>query len=81
MEVGELQIENERLTQQNMLLTEENFEMRSSLTLNAAHSCATISLAGQQQMVEPTSAFGAHSLENDKKVLFYTGLPSYTVYE
>ena len=82
IEIGELQIENERLTQQNMLLTEENFELRNDFRLNAAHSCATTSLAGQQQMVESTSAFGTHSLENnDKKVLFYTGLPSYKVYE
>ena len=83
IEVGELQIENEKLFQANRELYEENCQLKKQIIgVNVAFSFTTSSLCNEMRMEKSKIRFGAHSLKNDnKKTCFYTGLPSYEVFE
>ena len=83
IEVGELQIENEELFQANRELYEENCQLRRQIIgVNEAFSYSASSSCNEMRMEKDMIRFGAHSLKNDdKKTCFYTGLPSYVVFE
>lgn len=82
IEIGDLQIENEILVQENQDLKEENLELKNQLFgLQTASVYAMNSFVTSANM-EAANRFGARSLQNDdRKVLFYTGLPSYEVFD
>ena len=83
VEVGELQIENEKLLQANMELYEENCQLKTQIIgVSEAFSYTTSTLFYEIQMEKGKIRFGAHSLKNDdKQTCFYTGLLSYEVFE
>ena len=91
VEIGELQIENEQLIQENAKLREEVDMLRNQMfhlthLCNSSSQSATItqqqmsSIAQQSQ--QKKAELTALSLKgDDKKVRFYTGLPNYEVFE
>ena len=91
VEIGELQIENEQLIQENTKLQEETDKLRTQM-VHLTHLCslssqsATIAeqqvLSIAQQAQQKKAEFTALSLKgDDEKVRFYTGLPNYEVFE
>ena len=91
VEIGELQIENEQLIQENTKLREEIDKLRTQM-VQLTHLCslssqsATIAeqqvLSIAQQAQQKKAEFTALSLKgDDEKVRFYTGLPNYEVFE
>ena len=80
MEIGELQLENEVLEHKVSKLEEENQSLLIQLVQSQSivHSQPVLSFIQRQAV---TDKFGIHMLkENDSKILFYTGLPSYKIF-
>ena len=70
IEIGGLQIENKTLLQENNDLKEDNLELKNQL-----YGLQTASFITHTHMTA-ANLFGTHSLQNDdRKVLYYTGLP------
>ena len=90
MGIGELQIENEQLIQENTKLREEIDQLRTQV-FHLTHLCSLSSQAATtaQQQVLPITQQAQQEAEltalslkdNDDKVCFYTGLPNYEVFE
>ena len=78
VEIGELQIDNKILVQDNERLGEENLLLKSQLSeLMCVHNITSSALKSQK-----SNEFSARVLKgDDKKVCFYTGLPSYDVFK
>lgn len=75
VEIGELQLENEALVQQVMKLGEENHALKQ---LVQSQQSLCMSLA--DSTCSP-AVFGLDLIkDDDSKILFYTGLPSYKVF-
>ena len=85
VEIGCLQIENEVLNEENIHLKEENIKLKEEnmklkkvvvgnmvITANSLQKC--------RQGILLTKKYGTHLDEDDSKVYFYTGLPTYKVY-
>ena len=83
IEVDELQIGNEKILQANMEVYEENCQLkRQIIGVNEVFSYTTSTFFNEMRMEKGKIRFGAHSLKNDdKQNCFYTGLPSYEVFE
>ena len=82
IEIGDLQIENEILVQENQDLKEENLALKNQLLGLPTASLYTMNSFITSTNTEAAYRFGAHSLQNDdRKVLFYTGLPSCEVFD
>ena len=92
VEIGELQIENELLLQENENLKEENRQMKNRISqLTHLHGISSQSALTAHQQLRglvlretqlPPTEFNAQSLmDDDDKVCFYTGLPSYKVFK
>ncbi len=84
IEIGELQIENEQLCIDFAELEDQNFSLKQEMSsLNAMLSETwqpSLHAVNTQHDQEP--GFTAASLKgDDKKVTFYTGLPSYTAFQ
>ena len=80
MEIGELQLENEVLEHMVSELEEENQSLLVQLVQSQSivHSQHVLSFTQRQAV---TDKFGIYMLkDNDSKILFYTGLPSYEVF-
>ena len=82
MEIGELQIENEQLFQENTKLQDEIERLRTQ-EFQLKHLCNVSSkLVRQQILSKKALGLSALSLKNDAQaVCFYTGLPNYEVFE
>ena len=82
IEIGEIQMENEELLQVNMKLSEENLQLKSQILRFDVCCTNYMYLNKHMQMEKAKNRFGAHSLKNDdRKTCFYTGLPSYKLFE
>ena len=79
-QIGELQLENEVLEHKVSKLEEENQSLLMQLVQSQSivHSQHVLSFTQRQAV---TDKFGIHMLkDNDSKILFYTGLPSYEIF-
>ena len=78
MEIGELQLENEVLEHKVSKLEEENQSLLVQLVQSQSivHSQHVLSFTQRQAVTEK----GIHTKDNDSKILFYTGLPSYEIF-
>ncbi len=84
IEIGELQIENEQLCIDFAELEDQNFSLKQEMSsLNAMLSETwQPSLHAVNTQLDQEPGFTAASLKgDDKKVTFYTGLPSYTAFQ
>ena len=90
MQIGELQVVNEQLEQENIKLWEEIRLLKDQVSY-LTHQCNLSSqsaIVAQQQMLSVQTTqqerpeISVLSLKgDDKKVCFYTGLPNYNVLE
>ena len=81
VEIGSLQIENEHLKVKNMALKEENTKLKQvilRLQGGMCHSRMIAENALKSSML--TKRFGPYLDEDDEKVRFYTGLPTFKLY-
>ena len=79
VEIGTLQIENELLKEENRKLKDDNMNLKEEVVKLRCNSSLTHTMAAMKRHL--TKRFGACYLdEDDNKVCFYTGLPTYKVF-
>ena len=79
-EIGTLQIENDLLKEENRKLKDDNMNLKEEVVKLRYNAALTHIMAAMESHLP--NRFGACSLdEDDNKVCFYTGLPTYQVFD